>query len=265
MALELIDLSVPIQLPVEGEMTDGLSVTLAADIQYNDHDALAERATVVFGCEVDDLPDGKGWASEVLKLSTHAGTHIDAPYHYFPTSEGKPAKTIDQVPLEACFGNGVVLDLRGHEGGARVGRAAVERAVDATGAELGAGEIVLLRFGADAHFGTATYWSSYPGLDAEATRWLCEQGIKTMGTDAVGFDRDFATTKADFSRTHDPALLWEAHRVGIDHEYFHMEKLANLGALPSRGFVVSCFPVKIKAASAAWVRAVAILGLELAT
>ena len=38
MALELIDLSVPIQLPVEGEMTDGLSVTLAADIQYNDHD-----------------------------------------------------------------------------------------------------------------------------------------------------------------------------------------------------------------------------------
>jgi kynurenine formamidase len=261
---ELIDLSVPIQLPLEGEMTEGLSVTLAAEIQYNDHDDLAERAAVVFGCEVDDLPDRKGWASEILRLSTHAGTHIDAPYHYFPTCEGKPAKTIDQVPLDACFGNGVVLDLRGHRGGERVGRAAVERAVEVTGAPLVPGEIVLLRFGADATFGTAEYWQSYPGLDAEATRWLCEKGIRTMGTDAVGFDRDFATTKAEFQRNGDPALLWEAHRVGIDHEYFHMEKLANLGSVPTRGFVVSCFPVKIKAASAAWVRAVAILGLELA-
>lgn len=263
MALELIDLSVPIQLPVEGELTDGLSVTLAADIQYNDHDALAERACITFGCEVGDLPDGKAWASETLRLSTHAGTHIDAPYHYFPTSEGKPARKVDQLPLEACFGPGVVLDLRGHADGERIGKAAVRRAVEATGAELAPGEIVLLRFGADADFGTAKYWQSYPGLDAEATTWIVEQGVKTIGTDAVGFDRDFASSKADFQRDGDRSRLWESHRVGITHEYFHIEKLANLGALPSRGFVVSCFPIKIKDASAGWVRAVAILGLDL--
>ena len=60
----------------------------------------------------------------------------------------------------------------------------------------------------------------------------------------------------------DDALLWEAHRVGIDHEYFQIEELCNLGALPPRGFWISCFPVKIARASAGWCRAVATFGLE---
>jgi kynurenine formamidase len=38
-----------------------------------------------------------------------------------------------------------------------------------------------------------------------------------------------------------------------------MEKLHNLDQLPASGFTVACFPVKIKAASAGWVRAVAML------
>jgi kynurenine formamidase len=259
--VRFVDLSVPIQEPIEGELVGSLATALAAKIQYNDHDAVMPRALDVFGCEPDDLPDRKGWANELLTLSTHAGTHLDAPWHYFPTSEGRPAKTIDEVPLSACFGDGVVLDLTAHGPGERVGRDAVQAAVQATGQPLGAGEIVLLRYDADLTFGTGQYWSEYPGLTAEATVWLCEQGIKTVGTDAVGFDRDFPTTKREFQETHDASRLWEAHRVGIDHEYFHIEKLANLRMLPTRGFKVSCFPVRIRAASAAWVRAVAIIGL----
>ena len=47
-----------------------------------------------------------------LHMSAHTGTHVDAPYHYGPTSEGLPARTIDQVPLEWCLAPGVVLDVR---------------------------------------------------------------------------------------------------------------------------------------------------------
>lgn len=259
--VRFVDLSVPIQEPVDGELVGALATNLAAKIQYRDHDELMPRALEAFGCAADDLPDGKAWASEVLTLTTHAGTHLDAPWHYFPTSEGRPAKTIDEVPLSACFGDGVVLDLTAFGPGERVGRDAVQAAVEATGQPLRAGEIVLLRFDGDLAFGTGAYWSEYPGLSADATRWLVEQGITTMGTDAVGFDRDFDSSKRDFARDGDASLLWEAHRVGIEHEYFHLEKLANLRLLPPRGFTVACFPVRIRAASAAWVRAVAILGL----
>ena len=52
----------------------------------------------------DQLPDGAGPAVEKVAISTHNGTHLDAPYHFHPTMDnGKPAMTIDQVPLEWCF------------------------------------------------------------------------------------------------------------------------------------------------------------------
>ena len=56
----------------------------------------------------------------------------------------------------------------------------------------------------------------------------------------------------------DASLIWEAHKAGRDIGYCHLEKLHNLESLPANGFEVSCFPVKIRRASAGWTRAVAI-------
>ncbi len=259
--LRFVDLSVPIQEPVPGELEGDLAVALAAKIEYQDHTQSVPQASTILGCEPSDFPEGLAWGNESVTLSTHSGTHMDAPWHYFPTSGGEPAKTVDQIPLEDCFGPGVVLDLTGRERGERVDVDAVQAAVEKTGQPLAPKEIVLLRYGYDRGFGTPSYWSEYPGLNGDATRWIIEQGVKVIGTDAVGFDRDFASIKADFERTGDRSLLWEAHRVGIDLEYFQIEKLANLDKLPMRGFTVACFPIKVTGASAGWVRAVAIIGL----
>jgi kynurenine formamidase len=255
-----VDLSVPIQAPLEGELEGELAKALAASIAYEDHTQSLPIVTRIFGCAPEDLPDGLGWANEMVTLSTHAGTHMDAPWHYFPTCGGAPAKRIDEVPLEDCFGEGVVLDLRGREPGVRVDVDAVVAAAEAAGG-LRARDIVLLHLGYDRAFGTAEYWNRYPGLTAGATRWIVDQGVKVIGTDAVRFDRDFASMAADFARDGDASKLWEAHRVGITHEYFQIEKLANLERLPARGFKVACFPVKVARASAAWVRPVALIGL----
>ena len=55
--------------------------------------------------------DGHGWAVEQIALSTHTGTHVDAPYHYHPTMNGgEPAWTVDEVPLDWFIGDGVVVD-----------------------------------------------------------------------------------------------------------------------------------------------------------
>src|ERR671918_758151 len=76
------------------------------------------------------LRTGLGWANETLKLSTHATTHLDAPWHYAPTSEGKPARSIDEVPLEWCYGNGVVLDFRHKRDGEMITVADVQQALE---------------------------------------------------------------------------------------------------------------------------------------
>ena len=54
------------------------------------------------------------------------------------------------------------------------------------------------------------------------------------------------------------SLIWEGHKAGRDIGYCQLEKLHNLEVLPPFGFTVSCFPHKIRGASAGWTRAVAI-------
>jgi kynurenine formamidase len=54
--------------------------------------------------------------------------------------------------------------------------------------------------------------------------------------------------------------LWEAHRVMREREYYHIENLINLDLIPMPyGFIVSAFPVKLRGATAAPIRAVAII------
>ena len=65
---------------------------------------------------------------EFLELTTHSGTHLDAPWHYHPTMDGgKRALTIDEIPLEWCIGKGVVLDFRHFPDGYRVSVKDVEK------------------------------------------------------------------------------------------------------------------------------------------
>ena len=81
-------------------------------IQYHKHEETAGQIAGFFpGLKKEDLPDGQGWAVENINLSTHNGTHLDAPYHFHPTmNKGERAITIDEVPLEWCFQPGVKLD-----------------------------------------------------------------------------------------------------------------------------------------------------------
>src|SRR5215813_14995854 len=86
----------------------------APKIRYHRHEDTAGQIAGFFpGLKKEDLPDGQGWAVENISLSTHNGTHLDAPYHFHPTmNKGERSITIDEVPLEWCFGPGVKLDFR---------------------------------------------------------------------------------------------------------------------------------------------------------
>jgi kynurenine formamidase len=190
---------------------------------------------------------------------------MDAPWHYHPTTDhrfkegGVPSPTIDQVPLEWCFQPGVKLDFRHVPDGTVLKPDDLEAAFAKIGHTPKALEIVLFNTRASAVYGTPAYFEAGCGVGRDATLWLTERGIRVVGTDAFGWDAPFVHVAKRFSETQDPSIIWEGHKAGREIGYYQMEKLHNLEALPPVGFRVACFPIKIKAASAGWVRAVALL------
>ena len=200
---------------------------------------------------MDDLPNRLGWGNDTIHTNAHSSTHVDAPWHYYPTCGDAPARTIDQLPLEWFFHDGVVLDMRHKPRGGLITTEDVQLALAAIDYTLKPFDIVMIQTDADKQWGKAEYFNAGSGMSAEATRWLIAQGIKVMGIDAWGWDQPFWAQMERFKGSGDASVIWEAHRVGMDLEYCQIEKLAHLDTLPRPfGFKVSCFPVKMTGGSA---------------
>jgi kynurenine formamidase len=226
-----------------------------------DHRSSARELTSFFpGLTQDDLPDGEAWAIEQVELITHNGTHLDAPYHFASTmNKGERAITIDEVPLEWCFQPGLKLDFRHFADGYVATARDVEAELARIGHTLKPLEIVLVNTSAGAAYGRPDYVSKGCGMGREATLYLTERGVRVTGIDGWSWDAPFVHTMKKYAETRDARLIWEGHKAGREIGYCHIEKLHNLEALPSTGFMVSCFPVKVRGGSAGWTRAVAIL------
>lgn len=200
----------------------------------------------------------QGWADDRIKnMGVHSTTHVDAPWHYGPIVEGKKAKTIDEIPLDWLYGDGVVIDMSHKKNFEVITVDDLKKALESTQITLKEGNIVLIRTDRDQLKGKAIFEQG-TGMSKEATEWLIQQGIKVMGIDQWGWDLPLKHLAALAKESANKELFWEGHLVGIDHEYLHMEQLTNLRALPPQGFKVAVFPLKIKGGSAAPARVVAI-------
>jgi kynurenine formamidase len=229
-------------------------------IDYIDHKmSVPELAGFFPGLQPDDLPDGEAWAIERIDLITHNGTHLDAPYHFATTmNKGERAITIDEVDLNWCFQPGVKLDFTAFEDGHVVTAAEVEAELMRIGHTLSPLEIVVVNTAAGKRYGADEYVTAGCGMGYEATMYLLERGVRLTGTDGWSWDAPFVHTREKYAATGDASLIWEGHKAGRDIGYCHLEKLHNLEVLPPTGFTIACFPMKIRAASAGWTRAVAI-------
>ncbi len=256
MARRLIDISVAITAGIASDPPG-----MEPKIEYTDHKQSAEQVCRYFpGLTPEELPDGEGWAMERLDITTHNGTHVDAPYHYASTmNEGKRAITIDEVPLEWCFQRGVKLDFRHLPDGHVVGAQEIADELARVGHSLQPLDIVVVNTSAGLKYGQPDYVPSGCGMGREATLYLTSRGVRVVGTDAWSWDAPFGFTAKRYAETKDPRIIWEGHKAGRDIGYCQIEKLSNLEQLPATGFMVSCFPVKITKASGGWTRAVAII------
>lgn len=246
---EIIDLSVP--------LTKRAKHLFTFDIEHIDHKARQKTQGAELGLKDSDFPDWGVCASDSVSLIPHDGTHLDAPWHFAPTSEGKPAKTIDQVPLEWCYGDGVVLDFHHFERERPITTEDLKEALKKISYELKPFDIVLVRTDATKLWLEEEYKKEGAGVTAEATLWLIDQGIKVTGIDSWTWDQPFDIM---LRRGNPKKNFLEAHKLGYEREYVHMESLANLDKIPKPfGFKVAAFPIKVEGASAGWIRAVAIV------
>jgi len=183
-------------------------------------------------------PPCKGFATKQLLISDHAGTHVDAPTHFYPESE-----SIDRQDLTKFYGNAVLLDVSYKKLREPVSLELVKRTLEKDGLEVRKGDIVLIRAWSgqwnDPDFHHAN------GLAIDAAHWLRDQGMK-----AVGIDLGNIEDNADMTRRVHMYLL--AEKVPI------YENLANLGALPVKRFFFAGFPLFLKDCTGSPVRAVAL-------
>ncbi|HMN27417.1 MAG TPA: cyclase family protein, partial [Caldilineaceae bacterium] len=91
----------------------------------------------------------------------------------------------EQIPLEYCYGDGVVLDFRHMAMGAGITVADLEAALRKIEYTIKPLDIVFIWTGAGSYNHEERYQREHCGMTREATLWLIEQGVKMMGIDAI--------------------------------------------------------------------------------
>jgi kynurenine formamidase len=173
-----------------------------------------------------------------LAMGSHQGTHLDAPFHFYP--EGKK---IHQMPLEPFFGPARLLDLA--PGGEIAANTELDVDVFSAHEELfQPGARVIFRTGWEKNFGMDVFFTDFPSMTPAAAEWIAETGISLLGM-------DLPTPGKDAWGTHLPLL-----KPGV--EIVIVEALCNLHLLPET-FTLAAFPIKLKGMDGAPVRAVAMV------
>ncbi len=182
-----------------------------------------------------------GVNKEIVELSTHTGTHCDAPFHYL---DGAP--TIDQTPLEAYIGRATILDLRGFDRRGRPASHAIERGDLEQSGDVPAGDVVLLNTGwGQKRANTHEYLTQYPYLAESGAIYLLERDVKGVGIDTVSL-----------GGYGDPVKGAAPHRVLLGAGKFIVEGLSFPDEVMDGVRRLFCaVPVLLRGCGAAWTRA----------
>lgn len=179
----------------------------------------------------------QGVNKEIVEMSTHTGTHCDAPYHFF-----EDGQTIDQILPESYVGPATILDLREKTPGSVIERADVVRFAE----RIEEGDIVLLNTGnGHRRSNTKAFLTQYVYLSGDAAKYLVERGAKGVGIDAVSLGGYGDPGKADPPHR----VLLGAGKFIVEELFFPDEVMDGMKRL----FVA--VPVKLQGTGGAWTRA----------
>jgi kynurenine formamidase len=222
-----------------------VDLTLELHDGFQSHAAHARTTVMDFVTHAFSAPrytaPCRGFATKLLIMSDHAGTHVDAPYHFI---EG--GQTIEQVAPESLYGPAVLLDVARHLPDARPATAdALERLCREQGISVEAGDIALLRMW-PGRWGAHGFHEAQ-GIHESGARWLLDRGVKAIGIDLAYFEADLI----DMRRP--------VHMLVLGRGVPVMENLVNLDQIGRSRFTFIGLPLPIRGATGSPIRAVALL------
>ncbi len=243
---EIIDLSSDVADHAKGPFMTRMEVLEAkSGARFLTEQVLPLMAPELNGkIKAEDFPDSAFLRHEMVTASAHAGSHIDAPGHY--GGELGSGSFINDAKIEDFCGPAVFYDGSDVDG-PEITWEHIEEIDRNRGNENIDGKIVLIRSGPN------------KAISVKVIENLLDRNVKVVGTDNASFDGPFDRMFKLFLDTQDPSVLWPCHMLGRVRPYYQIEGLANLERLPTRDFFVLAPPIKIRGATAAWTRAIALV------
>jgi arylformamidase len=187
---------------------------------------------------------------DLLKLGSHTGTHIDAPYHFL-----KDGQRIDEIPVQRFIGSGILIDVSGKS---------ERELIDSTDLKSSAnqitnGDFVILKTGWERYFGTPKYFR-HPYLSADGARLLVKMGVSLVGIDALNVDPTYSASKDSESAAKDlsdeASYGYPVHDLLLSNDILIVENLCNLDMIKAAKGIYSFLPLKLKDSDGSPIRAV---------
>jgi arylformamidase len=176
-----------------------------------------------------------GYSSEVMFLSTHTGTHIDAPSHFIPDS-----RTIDKIKVSRFVSRSILI---------KIPKKADQQITlnDIINCKIHANDTVVFATGWEKRFKNDNYMMNNPGLSLDAAEYLVSNRVNAVAIDGPSIDRGVDNN-------------FNIHSALLSNDIPIIENLCNLEELSTvKSFTLIVNPLKLVGASGSPVRAIALV------
>jgi arylformamidase len=175
-----------------------------------------------------DAANGDAFTLTSISMSTHLGTHVDAPFHFFPDRA-----TVEDIPLDILIGPASVISIETSSG-------ITARDMERFGV-LNSTTRILIKTQGDSK---GEHPKAY--LTEDAVRWIVERGVKLVGIDTISID----------SRDDNELAV---HRALLGSGVVILESL-DLSEVSPGQYTMICLPLKLKGGDGAPARVVLLEG-----
>jgi kynurenine formamidase len=186
---------------------------------------------------VHNTTESIGYNMTQISMSTHQGTHLDAPFHFLDDG-----RTVDQLDLHQCIGKAILVDLSYKKPKEAIEIKDFEPYAD----QITEGSKVIYRTDWFMQFPDKHYFTDFPYMTIELAQWLADRKIGLIGMDVP---------------TPNPTDYDPVHKILLGAEIVIVEGLAHLGDISSDEFFFAAAPLKIRGRDGAPIRAFAMIGL----
>lgn len=178
--------------------------------------------------------DSHGYDSEAMFMSTHTGTHVDAPSHFAPG-----LASIDRIPASRLVCNAVLIKTP------KKANQLIEPE-DFVNEQIRKGDAVVIATGWEKRLAKSNYMTENPGLSGRAARYLAGKKVNAVGIDGPSID---AGSNVKFA----------AHNIVLPRNVLAVENLCNVSKITTNRFTLVLSPLKLGGATGSPARVLAII------